>query len=421
MSATRDRLERAEQARARAESRRGNAVPAGLRPRRFRHARVLLWSATALAALIASAAALRMRPAEPDAALELELAEPQRVGAGAAAEVPAVTSTGAHIESLALERDPSGTRLRVELDAPPEHRLEVSKSGRQVALIVREARVERELERLDPSGTEIDWLDLRPEPPDLRVVMGLREQRMVTSASYTTAHGSTLVVDLLPRHAESAPPAALADDDPEDVLPEHTAGPVKRRAALPDADAHYASALAAERVGRVDEAVDELRAALEARPSNAPARLRLAQLQASRGAREEALDVLRAGRELEPARADLALLQARLLAEDQQTDPALVALESVPAAERSADFHALNAAILAGKGDPAHAIEAFSAAQRMDPRRGPAWLGLAISFEAEKRAPQARAAYKRALQVGGLEPSARAWAEERFAVLGSAP
>lgn len=421
MSATRDRLERAEEARARTAPRRGNAVPAGLRPRRTRNARALLAAATVAAAgLIAGVSLLREHPAAHDAALELELAEPQRVGAGQASAEPTEGSAGARIEALALERDPSGTRLRLDLDGPAAHRLEVSAGGREVALIVRSARVARELARIDLAGTEVDWIDLRPEPPDLRVVLGLREERMVTSASYETERGATLVVDLLPRHDEFEHPAAPSED-PEDLLPEPSGAPVKQRAALPDADAHHAKALAAERIGRIDEALSELAASLEARPSNVAARLRLAQLHAARGSREDALRVLAAGRELEPARADLALLEARLLAEEQHPDRALASLDSIPTEARGAEFHALHAALFAAQGAHARAIDAFSAALRLEPRRGPAWLGLAISLEAENRGREARGAYQRALLVGGLEPAARAWAEERSGALENAP
>jgi MSHA biogenesis protein MshN len=227
------------------------------------------------------------------------------------------------------------------------------------------------------------------------------------------------VVDLLPRRDETAHPAAPAED-PEDLLPEPQAARVKQPAALPDADAQYADALAAERVGRLDAARAALESALARDPAHRAARLRLAQLEIARGAPEQALRVIREGRALDPARAELALLEARLLAE---RDPAqaLAVLDAVPAAARAADFHALQAALLAGQGDHARAIESFGAALRAEPQRGAAWLGLAISLEAEGRASEARAAYRHALAQGGIEPAARAWAEERQARLEAAP
>jgi MSHA biogenesis protein MshN len=417
MSATRDRLERAEQARAGAP-RRGNAVPAGLRPRRRAPPRALFAGIAGVAAALAVFGLLRQPPAESDPALDL--AEPQRVGAGAAdAAGPGPADATAHIESIALERDPSGTRLRIELDAPAQHRLEVAASGRELSLLLRGARFAREPARVDLAGTEIDWLDLRSEPPDLRVVLGLREERLVSSASYPTARGVTLVVDLLPRRDEAPPAAPL--EEPEDLLPEVPMPPVKQRAALPDAAARYAAALAAERTGRLEQALAELEGVLEVRPGHAAARLRLAQLHAARGSRDRALRVLREGRALDSQRADLALLEARVLADQQQADEALAVLDGIPASARSADSHALHAALLAAQGAHARAIEAFGAALRLEPGRGAAWLGLAISLEAEKRAPEARAAYRRALGAGGIEPAARVWAEERSARLESAP
>jgi tetratricopeptide (TPR) repeat protein len=417
MSATRERLERAEARRTRGEPRRGNSVPPGLRPRRASRTRLLLALLAAVAGVIGSVALLRARSLSPDPGLALELVEPARVGAGGAAAQPAASAGPAQVESLAVERDPSGTRVRVELDAPAAHRLVVSASGRELTLIVQGARLSQPLARVDLAGTEIDWLDLQAEPPDLRVVLGLREERLVTSASYETQQGSTLVLDLLPRREQH--PAAPVED-PEELLPEPQAAPVKRPATPADADAHYADALAAERVGRLDVALAALESALARDPAHAAARLRLAQLQIAGGAREQALQVLREGRVLDPARADLALLEARLLAE-QDPARALAALDAVPAAGRSAEFHALQAALLAGQGAHARAIEAFGAALRAEPRRGSAWLGLAISLEAEGRASEARAAYRRALAQGGIEPAARAWAEERQARLEAAP
>jgi Flp pilus assembly protein TadD len=418
MSATRERFERAEQARGGRRSR-SSAVPPGLRPHKRMRLHLRIAGIAAAAGAVAGIGLLRASP--PRAAAELELAEPQRVGTGpSAAPVPEPAAAGARVEALALERDPSGTRLRIELDAPASHRMEVSPGGRELALILRGARLAEALGRVDLSGTEIEWLDVRPEPPDLRVVVGLREPRLVTSASYPTERGTALVVDLLARGAEAQHPAAPAEADAAEQ-PAPAAGAVKRPASPPGGDARYARALAAERSGRLDEARAELVEALAHEPGHAAARLRLAHLEVARGARDAALRVIQEGRALEPVRADLALFEARLLADQQRNDEAVAALESIPREARGAEFHALHGALLAGQGAHARAVEAFSAALRLEPQRGPAWLGLAISLEAEGRAGEARTAYRRALQAGGIEPAARAWAEERSARLEAAP
>jgi MSHA biogenesis protein MshN len=399
---------------------------------------VLLAALGGSGAALAVRAALRMHAAR-DAVLELS--EPARVGAGAAAAAAdASTSgqahrgarraegerrTGPRVEALWLDRDASGTRLRLQLDSPADHRMQVTDSGREVSVVLRGARVDRPLARVDLAGTEIAWLDLRPEPPDLRVVLGLTEARRVSSASYRGERGATLVVDLLRDPAAedaSDPPPAASDpsedlEDPEDLIPD--AGPVavKRPAPPPDTEAQFAAALEMERSGRIDAARAAHLAVLAAEPAHVAARLRLARLETARGNRGEALRLLREGRALDPASAALAALEARLLADQGDVDAALALLDPLASRERDADFHALHGALLARAGLHARAVDAFGAALEREPARGAAWLGLAISLDAERRAPEARAAFERALALGGIEPAARAWAEERAARL----
>ena len=87
---------------------------------------------------------------------------------------------------------------------------------------------------------------------------------------------------------------------------------------------------------------------------------------------------------------------------------------SLPQARGQPEYHAFLATLMQMQGRHADAIQQYDQALRASPESGRSLAGLAISLEAEKRVPEAREAYRRALAAGGLGRDLEAFAERKL-------
>lgn len=179
------------------------------------------------------------------------------------------------------------------------------------------------------------------------------------------------------------------------------------------AEGDYRRATAALQEGRVREAIDLLEDALVAEPRHDAARQTLVRLliEARRG--EEAMRVLQAGLVLDPRQPAMAMLLARLQIEHGGNGIETL-VRSLPYAAGDADYEGFLAGALQRTSRHREAIEQYQAAVRSAPGNGVWWMGLGISLQAEKRAPEAAAAYARALATEGLSPELRTFVERRL-------
>ncbi|MCA1856233.1 tetratricopeptide repeat protein [Massilia oculi] len=195
------------------------------------------------------------------------------------------------------------------------------------------------------------------------------------------------------RRVASATPAAPA----RAALP----APERTSAGPQRAEGAYRRALAHLGEGRIVEATAELRAALQADPRHEGARQTLVGLLVEAGRKDEAMRELEQSLALEPRQPAMAMLLARM-----QIDSGASGIEtlqrSLPHAMGNGEYRAFLAGALARAGRQREAATHYEAALRTAPQNGVWWMGLGLALQADRREPEAAAAFQKALDSGSL-------------------
>lgn len=179
----------------------------------------------------------------------------------------------------------------------------------------------------------------------------------------------------------------------------------------------YRHALLVLEDGRVTEAIATLQAALKIDPRHEPSRQTLVGLLIEAKRPDEAMRQLQTALALDARQPSMAMLLARLQLE--QGGPAIETLmRTLPHVGGNGEYHAFLAGVLQREGRHREAAEHYQAALRTAPRHGVWWMGLGISLQAEKRDPDATAAFQQALASGALSVELQAFVERRLRQLG---
>lgn len=167
--------------------------------------------------------------------------------------------------------------------------------------------------------------------------------------------------------------------------------------------------------GRVAEAMDGYKSALQQDGGHAAARQALVGLLLENRRIDEAQQLLQEGLRLNPDRSAYAMLLARIQVErgDLQGAHELLSRHAGSAAS-NADYHAFDAALLQRLGRHKEAVTEYQAALRLAPRAGVWWMGLGISMQADDRGTEALDAFTRARAAGGLSPDLLEFVDQRM-------
>ena len=222
----------------------------------------------------------------------------------------------------------------------------------------------------------------------------------------------TVPKEYLERSTAPAPSAAAAP-----IAAKPAAQPPRRKAEGPPsiekqmlggtagerAESEYRKAVALLKQGRMSEAFDSLRGALQAEAAHAGARLLLTGLLMEQKRLDEAQVLLKEGLALNPAQAQLAMRLARIQVERGELGGSIETLQrTAPAASDSAEYRGFHAAVLQRLGRHPEAVLEFQSALRLAPQSGIWWMGLGISLEEDHRPAEAREAYQKARSSGTL-------------------
>ena len=182
------------------------------------------------------------------------------------------------------------------------------------------------------------------------------------------------------------------------------------------AEQRYRDALNAYSQGRTTESLAQARQALTDDPAHLGARQLLLRQLVEQRANDQARTVAREGLQVHPAQIGWASVLTRLEMERGDLGAARRVIDdTLPRAASSADFHSLAGAVAQRQGKPGDAAEFYRGALRLKPAEGRNWIGLAMALEADGHAPEAREAFRRALQTGDtLSPELQALAERKL-------
>lgn len=182
------------------------------------------------------------------------------------------------------------------------------------------------------------------------------------------------------------------------------------------AEASFRRAAALIERGRLEDALQALRAALAVDGGHAGARQTLAALLVESRRTDEAEQVLRDGLQRDPAQSSFALVLARIALERGDTAGALELLRKHRAAANgNAQYLGFLAALLQRSGQHPQAVEEYQAALRLAPSVAVWWVGLGLSHEALERRAEATVAFQQAKASGALSADLADFVERKLA------
>ena len=162
-------------------------------------------------------------------------------------------------------------------------------------------------------------------------------------------------------------------------------------------DNYYRQALSNLQQGRIAEAQDNLKLALEAKPSNQEARQTLAGILLDNKRNDEAREVLAAGLAIAPEQTDFRMALARLQVEDNNRAGALNTLkQGLAYAKNNADYQGFLATLLQRAERHEEAINYYMASLAINSGSPNSLIGLGISLQAIGKLENAKEAFIRA-------------------------
>ncbi len=264
-----------------------------------------------------------------------------------------------------------------------------------------------------------------PAPTGVAALPTKSESSSMPVASAAAAPESASLAPSVVAPAQPAPnrtPAPAASIEPA-PLPKNNAVPggVQRQTrqplALDGADAAYREGLARFNAGDTALAVRSFRAALAQDPGHVRATEALAAVHVEQREWSQALTVLRDALAINPRQPSLAMLAARLLAREGNRETAVQTLKAATDDTSPANAHAALAALLGELKRDREAVPYWLSALKKSPEHATWWLGLAVALETDRRPADARAAYERALALGGLRNDSAEFARTRLYAL----
>lgn len=182
------------------------------------------------------------------------------------------------------------------------------------------------------------------------------------------------------------------------------------------ADRAYRSGVEYLNRGRMAEAEERLRAAIEGHPEHSEARLALAGSLMNQQRILEAQVVLEDGERVDGFNDGLAQALSRIYIELGQEDRALQLLEKhKPKGVDNPDFMATLAALYQRQGRFSEAAAAYRVALAKRPAEGRWWLGMGLALESTQQWSAASMAYAQAVNSSSLPSTLMTYAEKRLA------
>lgn len=180
-------------------------------------------------------------------------------------------------------------------------------------------------------------------------------------------------------------------------------------------EAAYRKGIAAFRQGHLSEAAGIFGVVLRDDPRHLGARQALLGMLAEAKQWDEAQRLLKEGLDILPTHYLWAMALARIQVERGKTADALeTLLQHITYAERQAEYQGFTGALLQRLQRSREAAQHLQAATLLKPNEGRWWLGLGIALEADGRQAEAREAFVKANDAGGLTLETQAFVANRL-------
>lgn len=167
--------------------------------------------------------------------------------------------------------------------------------------------------------------------------------------------------------------------------------------------------------GRLAEAQEGFRLALQTNPAHVGARQGLFGLLIEAKKNGEAEQVLLEGLRINPNQAGFAMALARMQVDRGDAVGAIETLQKpIASGQSSPDYLAFLAALYQRTSQHKEAVDQYQAALRLAPQSGIWLMGLGISLQALKRNSEAQEAFRRARSTNTLNPELTAFVDQRL-------
>jgi MSHA biogenesis protein MshN len=242
--------------------------------------------------------------------------------------------------------------------------------------------------------------------PSLGVVPEIKPPPPAENKLIPMADSSPRPPDVRPMPTQKSPPPPKGDGE---INKE-----VRQLSARQRAENLYQQAYAGLQQGRMSDAEEALKQALQQDAGHAASRQALAVLMIESNRIAQAEKTLQDGLIIQPDNANFALTLARVQVERANISGALATLQQHLPAGENPDYHAFLAALLQKTDQHKAAIEQYQIALRSNPNAG-AWLiGLGISCQADQQNAKALEVFQRARQSSTLSPELQAFVDQRL-------
>lgn len=182
-----------------------------------------------------------------------------------------------------------------------------------------------------------------------------------------------------------------------------------------DANKYYQDAIVLMKNGQVSNAITNLTKAITINPQFQKAREALAALLIQNDNVSSALSVLNKGLDLSPDYSPFVKLKAQIFVNEKLYDDALSLLsQNLPVIEQHPGYYALLAAVYNKEKKYLIAADIYHQLTQLNPDAGQWWFGLGASLNLAGKNDEAKTAYQKALQVGGIKPDVRAYLEAQL-------
>jgi MSHA biogenesis protein MshN len=232
---------------------------------------------------------------------------------------------------------------------------------------------------------------------DLKIDRSLPEVQVKAAAPAPAVPVAAPVAVPPPKKAAAAPKPERGQATAKVEKQQNLATPQER------AEAIYRRGVAAYKVGHYVEAATLFKAALQEDPRHLTTRQTLLSMQAEQKQWDDVQVVLREGLELMPEQVSWAMALARIQVERGRLPEAWETLRKhMTHGEKSADYQGFAGVLSQRMQKPHEATLYYQAAVQLKPNEGRWWLGLGLALEAEGKGAEAREAFQRARNSGGV-------------------